>query len=530
MTVAETPVTDAEEPIEPAITAQSEVTTQIRGSSLLLVGRILSLATNLAVQVLLVRSLSKDDYGIFAYALSVVSMIGTISTFGLDRGLSRFLAVFEEKGEKAKLWGVLAIQMITILGIGLAASGLVIGFHGYIGRSLVHDPRLGSLLAVMVLLAPLQAIDGMAAAIFSVFAKSKAIFVRRYVLAPVLRLAIVALLALGDRDVFFLGAGYVVAGLFGLLLYGSLLMKTFRARGLLAPLEPGQRRFDLPIAQVGAFTIPLLASDAMFVVLNTSDVVILGRTAGSAAVSSYRAVLPVARLNQLVMNSFSLLFAPLMARLWARGDKKALGDAYWQTAAWVAVLSFPLFAVTMGLAEPVVLTLFGQRYADSVPYLRLLALAYYFNATLGFNGVTLKMIGRVWLSAAIAGIALVFNLVVNLALIPRYGALGAAWGTAASVCFYNVAKQWALHRGSGVTGFDRRYLSLYVTISVATIVLLGVDVADLNLVLRVVAVGAASAAVLFIGRRLLLVGDLFPEVNRIPLVGKLLVPANRRPS
>ena len=62
----------------------------------------------------------------------------------------------------------------------------------------------------------------------------------------------------------------------------------------------------------------------MFVVLNTSDVVILGHTAGAAAIASYRSVLPVARLNQIVMNSFSLLFAPLMARLWARGDRQAL--------------------------------------------------------------------------------------------------------------------------------------------------------------------------------------------------------------
>lgn len=510
-------------------TAQPEVTKQIRGSSLLFVGRIFSLFVNLAVQVVLIRSLSKDDYGIFAYALSVVSMIGTISTFGLDRGLSRFLAIYEERGEKAKVWGVLALQLITILAIGLAAAAVVIGFHGWIGRALVDDARLGSLLAVMVLLAPLQAIDGMAAAVFSAFAESKAIFLRRYVLAPALRLAIVALLVVGDRDVFFLGAGYVVAGLFGLALYGSLLVRTFRARGMLDPPEPGGRRFDLPIAEVGAFTIPLLASDAMFVALNTSDVIILGRSAGSSAVSSYRAVLPLARLNQIVLNSFALLFAPLMARLWARGDRRGLGDAYWQTAAWVAVLSFPLFAVTLGLAQPLVLALFGDRYASSVPYLRILAVAYYFNAMLGFNGVTLKMIGRVWLSAWIALGALAFNVGINLLLIPRYGPLGAAWGTGLTVAGFNVAKQWALHKGSGVTGFDARYLPLYVTIVAATAVLLGIDVVGAPDVVRVAAVAAASGAVVAVGRRLLLVGELFPEVNRIPVVGRLLVPASKRP-
>ena len=40
---------------------------QIRGSSLLLTGRLLSLAVNFATQVLIVRYLSKTDFGAFAH-------------------------------------------------------------------------------------------------------------------------------------------------------------------------------------------------------------------------------------------------------------------------------------------------------------------------------------------------------------------------------------------------------------------------------------------------------------------------------
>ena len=47
---------------------------QIRGSSLLLVGRMASLGVNFAVQIIVIRYLSKSDYGAFAYALSLVSL------------------------------------------------------------------------------------------------------------------------------------------------------------------------------------------------------------------------------------------------------------------------------------------------------------------------------------------------------------------------------------------------------------------------------------------------------------------------
>ena len=50
---------------------------QIRGSSLMLVGRALSMGVNFVVQVLIVRYFAnaKGDYGAFAYALSIVTHI-----------------------------------------------------------------------------------------------------------------------------------------------------------------------------------------------------------------------------------------------------------------------------------------------------------------------------------------------------------------------------------------------------------------------------------------------------------------------
>lgn len=528
MTLAPPPV--APEPSDETMdVAQSQrlVTRQIRGSSLLLAGRIGSMVANLGVQVLLVRSLAKADFGMFAYALSLVTMGATFITLGLDRGLARFVAIFEERGEIGRLWGAIVLQLITIVGLGTAVSVVVIGFDEWVGRSLVDDERLGSLLAVMVLLAPLQALDSMAASLFAAFSESRAIFIRRYLFAPGMRLLVVGLLVLQGGSVFFLGAGYVLAGVFGVVIYGGLLVRTLRARGLLKN-RAERARIDLPIAEVGAFTLPLLFTDAMFMVLNTSDVVILGRHAGTTAVSSYRAILPLARLNQMVMNSFSLLFAPLMARMWARGRGHEMGEAYWQTAAWVAVLTFPLFAATIGLAEPLTILLFGEQYSDAVPYLRILATAYYFNAALGFNGVTLKMIGRVWLSAAIAGAALVFNLAANLVLIPPYGAMGATLGTGATIVGYNLLKQWALRRGSGIRFFEPRYAALYTAIAAGTAAVWAIELAQMMVAVRVGVTALVVATVLYTGRRLLMVGELFPELRKVPLFGRLLDDAEVR--
>jgi O-antigen/teichoic acid export membrane protein len=67
----------------------------IRGSSILLAGRFLSLAANFAIQVLTVRALSKSDYGAFGYALSVVSFCSNLTVVGLDKTISRFVPIYQ---------------------------------------------------------------------------------------------------------------------------------------------------------------------------------------------------------------------------------------------------------------------------------------------------------------------------------------------------------------------------------------------------------------------------------------------------
>ena len=47
----------------------------IRGSVMLLLGRLTSMSLAFVTQVVMVRYLSKSDYGAFAYALSVVALL-----------------------------------------------------------------------------------------------------------------------------------------------------------------------------------------------------------------------------------------------------------------------------------------------------------------------------------------------------------------------------------------------------------------------------------------------------------------------
>ena len=305
--------------------------------------------------------------------------------------------------------------------------------------------------------------------------------------------------------------------LLGIGIFAFVLVRLLREQNLFA-------RFSLdtvhiPAREVLAFTIPLLASDLVYVMMNTIDVVLLEHTNGTVDVAAFRAVQPTARLNQVVLASFALLFTPAAARLFAHDDKEGINRLYWQNAAWVAIVSFPLFALTFSLAKPVTVLLYGSRYEQSALIMAMLSFGYYFNAATGQNGLTLKVLGKLRYIVTVDILAAVINLALNLILIPRYGAIGAAVGTMSTMIIFNIMKQAGLMLGTGISIFDRDYFRVYAVIILSSLGLLLVQITMSPPPFAGLAIAAlVSLLVLKINSKELNLANTFPELMRIPLV------------
>src|SRR5258705_6618880 len=90
---------------------------QVRGSSLLLFGRELSLGINFFTQVLMIRYLSTRDFGELAYGLAVVSLFRVFSSLGLQDAGPRYLPIYPRKREYGKMFGTILLAV----GAGFAA-------------------------------------------------------------------------------------------------------------------------------------------------------------------------------------------------------------------------------------------------------------------------------------------------------------------------------------------------------------------------------------------------------------------------
>jgi O-antigen/teichoic acid export membrane protein len=494
----------------------------MRGSALLLVGRMLSLGTSFVVQVLIVRYLSKDDYGAFAYALSIALFSQSVIRLGLDRAVTRFIPIYLEQEAYDKVRGTLRFAGAIVLGVGLLAVVAVYVLAGALDIEVIEGGQARTLLLILILLAPLEAANDLFVSLFAVFSRPMAIFFRRYVLTSGLRLAVSLFLVISGADVAVLAFGYLLTSAVGTAVSVALMTHILRSDGLLERLQRTRPRVEAGALLM--FSLPLLTTDMLYALMETLDAVLVGHFEGAEAVATLRAVQPAAQMNQLVFSSFLFLFTPAISRLFARDDRGAIGDVYWHTAAWIAVLSAPIFLLTFSLAGPVTTLLFGERYEDSVAVLSVLALGYYLHSALGFNGTTLMVFGRIRTLVALNLIAVVVNLVANLLAIPRFGALGAALATTLTLVIHNVLKQIVLQRVSGVRFFRRDYARAYIAVMATALALLLLDGALGRPALSFAAFAVGSVLVLGVNRRLLRVGDTFPELLRIPLVRRLLAP------
>lgn len=514
----------AEEPKQPPEIKKPKKTDatrkQIRGSSLLLAGRFVSSGLNFVSQILIVRYLSTSDYGAWTYGLSVVAFFQGISTLGLRRGISRFIPIYHEKEEYEKLFGTIFMVVGTIILTGVLIVGSIHYAPEVLSRLMNDKGRPVFLVLVMIFLVPVQAMDSLLIALFASFAKPRAIFFRKYLLAPILKILVVLLLVTFQSSVIFLAYGYLMASALGVLIYCWMLVRLMQKQGLFRHFH--FKTMTMPVIEVFSFTIPMMTSDLVNIVMHSADTLLLGYFQGTTEVAAYRVILPAAQFNKMVMTSFALLYTPLAARLFAKNDYQGINDLYWRTAVWMSILSFPVFALTFSLAKPLTVLLYGARYEASWIFLHITAFAYYFNAVLGFNGLTLKVLGKLKFVVIINVSAAVLNFLLALLLIPKYGALGATIATAIAMIIHNILKQAGLKLASGLTIFEWKYLSFYLILAAGAVGLFLIQLFfRTSAYIAIPLAGLVSLVIFIITREKLNVEDTFPELLKFPFM-KLL--------
>jgi O-antigen/teichoic acid export membrane protein len=485
------------------------------------VGRLVSLSFTVLTQIVIVRTLSKSDYGVFAYAFTLTAAGRILLSLGQGRLLSRFMAKYEEERDYARMYGAILMAVAAILVTGtLLLAAMAFGLAPLIGANF-DNPSMTSVLLILMFLAPLNALDQVFVSIFAVFSKPTAIFFRKYLLTPALQLGVVVFIASTGGSVEELALGYVLSSALGIGLYLWLFFGVMRDRGI--SFRWGKDRVIFPFREVTSFSVPTLTTELVYLVTNTGSVIILGHYHGSKAVANFRAVLPAARLNQVVYQTFVTMFLPMTTRLHSRGDHTGVRKTYWHSSHFLAVSTFPIMVMTTVFARVTTVTLFTNRYASASVVLVALSIGFYVSIALGFNVYVLQVYGRLkFLIYSNIGVCIV-SLGLAFALSPKYGASGAAIASGATMAAQNIVNQIALIRVMGWGPDPMQWIRPYFAVAAGLLMLVAVRlVFDPGFIVAVLVSAVVSLGVLRLTRHALELLSMFPELRRVRLLRPFL--------
>lgn len=186
----------------------------------------------------------------------------------------------------------------------------------------------------------------------------------------------------------------------------------------------------------GAF--PFMWLSAIWLVNSRMDLLILGSLKNSTDVGVYAVVVRVAGLVTLITATVSTIISPRISAYFHNREHERLQRLLGASAQRTFLLCLPLALVLILAGGPLLGLAFGGEFTRGWAALAILAFAQLLNVMCGPVGVTLYMTGHESIANRIFTASAVLNVILNFALIPRFGIVGAAVATSISLIAWNL--------------------------------------------------------------------------------------------
>ena len=425
-----------------------------RQSSIFFAGTVFTAATGYLFKVYLARVLGAEALGLYALGMTIVGLVGVFNALGLPQSAVRFVATYAASGRSQQLGGFLARGSTILLVLNLGLAGLLLLVGPRIAVRFYHTPALipyFPLFAGIMLLGALNTFLGQALAGYKDVIRRTV--VTNFVASPLNIALTILLVALGTGLWGYMFAqiasAAVVLGLLAVLVWK---LTPREARATMAdwpPLDP----------EVISFSTVVFGMGFLEFLMAQADKVLIGFFLDPRAVGVYAVAAALVAFVPILLQSVNQIFSPTIADLHARGENELLGRMFQTLTKWILGLTIPLAAVVMIFARPL-MGIFGSDFEFGWPILMIGAAGQLVNCGVGSVGYLLLMSGNQRRLIRVQVIAASVMVLLNLALIPRWGIVGAAFAAALTNALSNALNLREVRSTLRLSPYNRSYVRL----------------------------------------------------------------------
>lgn len=388
---------------------------------------------------LMVRALSKADFGIWSLYLTLAAIVELIRVGLIQNALVRFLSIHTEKDLQAEIsTASLTISLVQSIGSTVMLLGI-----GWVVTHFWNLAPLDKMLAIYVLstfvmslshhfLAIQQAHLQFHGTFFANLARHSSLF------------AYVAFIYFSPHHTHDLVS--IVWAQFGSILLGALVavITGFRVARFSRHISFSRIR---ELVRYGKYIVGTYFSTSM---IKTIDQVMLGAMVSPVGVASYSTAMRIAHLVEVPIQSIAAVVFPQSARRMKSQGPEAIRRIYEKSVGVILAMIIPGALFVALFAEWVLVFVAGPRYIDTVPILQLVML---YALLLPFSrqfGTIVESIGKPHYQFWLFAFGAALNIPLNYIMVRYFGVKGAAAATIGTYGLIVGASLIVLNREIGV--------------------------------------------------------------------------------
>ncbi len=400
----------------------------------------------IAVAIVLARTLGPEGFGTYAYVFALVSTLAIPAQFGVPRLVVRETARTQAKEQWGLMRGLWRWAVASIGALSVALALVLLGVLWIFGDRFTPLQSQAALWGCVLL--PLIALSSLKGATLQGLRRVVLGQLPESIIRPGLFAVLVVVAALVFGNAGFDAARamqlHVVAAV-AALLFGTVALARLRPQPVAAGPVP-EYRARLWLA--AAWPLALVAGMRQ---LNThTDILLLGVFTSAEDVGVYRIAAQGASLVAFGLQAIALVVSPYFARLYAQGDHRALQRLATLSGRAAFAVALPVAVAFAVWGEAIIGFLFGEDFRGGYLPLVILAAGQVVNGFFGHASTLLSMTGHERDTARTVTVAALLNIVLNVVLIPRFGANGAAAATTASLVVWNLLLWYYVRKRLGI--------------------------------------------------------------------------------
>jgi O-antigen/teichoic acid export membrane protein len=393
----------------------------LKGAGVIYGGLVLNLVIAFVAQRFAAVYLSVDGFGSLLSGTALLNVGGILAGLGLSSGLIRYLPRVDAENKRS----LVKYSLLITLPVSIALSTTTVVFADPIATQIFNDPQIAVSLRIFGAAIPFAvALEIAVGGIRGQMIPHLRVLVQD-ILQPVLRFGLIIFAVVVAAGQAGFAAGYAVPYVIASTIAIILLWRAL-------PAGANDLQNTMILREMIEYSLPFTITGLASFVYNSIDVFLILYFLDSRAVGIYGVAYAFARLVSMFSTAFSYLSTPISSQLENNDEIDKAVDTQTVIVRWVLIATMAIAVPMVAFSSELLGLIYRPAYKTGGAVLVILVVGFVSKNILQVHKPILHALGKSKLSAVNTATTAIFNIILNIILIPRYGIEGAAVATTGS--------------------------------------------------------------------------------------------------